>query len=87
MLKNYDSTVKTVTFSKAILRRTTISVANLRNYHLPRFMNPHRLALPERSVFQGKKGRILERFSKLIKQSRGVQTVLATAVHEYTFSA
>ena len=26
------------------------------NYHLPQFMSPHRLALPERTAFQGKGG-------------------------------
>ena len=39
------------------------------NYHLPQFTSPHKLALPERTAFQEKGGRLLERFTKHIQGS------------------
>ena len=72
VLKNYGSTV--YQFSQDLwgtLLRKINALLPSPNYHLPQSTSPHKLALPERRAFQGKGGRLLERFTKRIQGSHG----------------
>ena len=89
VLENYQITVVLLTVQSSLeeLLRTIISVAPSLNYHVPQFMSPHRLFLPERTAFQGKGGRLLERITKRIEELRGALQYCysSTRVHFSTY--